>query len=238
MESSARPPKAKSEEKKKTPYVKFGEFLRKYRVPVLVVFGAGVLAVLAVAAGTAITDSALKASTARLEKLDADYQSYSSEQDTTKKAALEKALLPSIDAIVKKGPRLFAAQKALSYRAKIEEADKDWASAEKDWLAISAAAPDSYLAPIAIQGAAVAAEEQGASDRAAANYKKLIDTYASKSIGIPHAYFALGRIAEESKDYASALVSYQKIVSTWPDSDWTKLATDRIIFIKSRGLAK
>jgi tetratricopeptide (TPR) repeat protein len=238
MESPARPPKAKSEEKKKTPYVKFAEFLRKYRVPVLVVFGAGLLAVLVIAAGTAIMDSALKASTARLEKLDADYQAYSGEQDAAKKAALEKTLLPSIDAIVKKGQKQFAAQKALSYRARIAEANKDWASAEKDWLAISMAAPDSYLAPVAIQGAAVAAEEQGASDRAAANYKNLIDRYATKSIGIPHAYFALGRIAEESKDYASAMVSYQKIVSTWPDSDWTKLATDRIIFIKSRGLAK
>jgi tetratricopeptide (TPR) repeat protein len=194
--------------------------------------------VLGVGIGTAIIDSAVTASTTRLEKLETDYQLYSNEQDTVKKADLEKALLVSVDAIVKKGPHLFAAQKALIYKAKIEETKNDWSSAEKDWLAIAAAVPNSYLAPIALQGAAVDAEELDANDRAIADYQKLIDKYGSKAIGIPHAYFALGRIAEQSKDYASALVSYQKIVSTWPDDDWTKLATDRIIFIKSHGLSK
>jgi tetratricopeptide (TPR) repeat protein len=238
MESSARPLKAKPEEKKKTPYVRFADFLRKYRVPVLAAFGLAALVVLGVAVGTAIKDSAVKASTTRLEKLDADFAAYSGEQDAAKKATLENALLDSIDSIVKKGPRQYSAQKALAYRARIRENSKDWVSAEKDWLAIAEAVPESYLAPIALQGAAVAAEEQGAIDRASADFKKLIDKYGKVSVGIPHAHFALGRMAEQSKDYASALVSYQKIVSTWPDSDWTKLATDRIIFMKSRGLAK
>jgi tetratricopeptide (TPR) repeat protein len=238
MDNPERTPKAKPAEKNKTPYVQFAEFLRKYRIPVLVVFGLAVLAVLAVGVGTAIMDSTVKTSTARLEKLEADYLQYSNEQDTVKKADLEKALLASADAIVKKGPRLFAAQKALTYKAKIEESKNDWGSAEKDWLAIVAAAPDSYLAPVALQGAAAAAEELGAADRTIADYQKLIGKYGSTAVGIPHAYFALGRIAEQSKDYAAALVSYQKIVSTWPDGDWTKLATDRIIFMKSHGLSK
>jgi tetratricopeptide (TPR) repeat protein len=238
MESPAQSPKAKHEEKKKTPYVRFAEFLRKYRLAVLIVVGAGLLVVLGVGIGTAISSAALKASTARLEKLDADFQAYMGEQDAAKKADLEKGLLGSVDAVLKKGQRSFAGQKALSYRARIAESKKDWAPAEKDWLAIVAAAPDSYLAPVALQGAAVAAEEQGAADRAAEDYKKLIDKYGSKAVGIAHAHFALGRLAEQSKDYASAMVSYQKIVSTWPDSDWTKLATDRIIFLKSRGLSK
>jgi tetratricopeptide (TPR) repeat protein len=238
MDNPERTAKAKPAEKKKTPYAQFADFLRKYRLPVLIVFGLAVLAVLGVGIGTAIIDSAVTASTTRLEKLETDYQLYSNEQDTVKKADLEKALLVSVDAIVKKGPHLFAAQKALIYKAKIEETKNDWSSAEKDWLAIAAAVPNSYLAPIALQGAAVDAEELDANDRAIADYQKLIDKYGSKAIGIPHAYFALGRIAEQSKDYASALVSYQKIVSTWPDDDWTKLATDRIIFIKSHGLSK
>lgn len=238
MDSTANSPKARPSEKKKTPYVKFAEFLRKYRVPVLAVFGAAILAVLAIAVGTAIKDSAVKASTTRLEKLDADFAAYSGEQDATKKAALEKALIASIEETVKKGSRQYAGQKALAYKARIEETNKDWAAAEKDWLAIAAAAPDSYLAPVALQGAAVAAEELGAPDRATADYKKLIDKYGKASVGIAHAHFALGRIAEQAKDYASAMVSYQKIVSTWPASDWTKLATDRIIFMKSHGLSK
>jgi len=238
MDNPARSSKAKAEENKKTFYVKFADFLRKYRYAVLALFGAAILAVVGVAVGTAIKDSAVKASTARLEKLDADFAAYSSEQDAAKKDALEKALLASADDIARRGPRLYAAQKAMVYKAKIEESKKDWTEAEKDWLAIASAVPESYLAPVALQGAAVDAEELGSVDRATADYKRLIDKYSANAIGIPHAYFALGRLAEQQKDYAAAMASYQKIVSSWPDDDWTKLATDRIIFLKSRGLAK
>jgi len=238
MDKSARPSKARPEEKQKSLYVRFSDFLRKYRVFVLAVFGVVILSLLAVFVVTAMRDSAVKASTARLEKLDADFAAYSSEQDASKKADLEKTLMASADDIVKRGPRLYAAQKALMYKARIEASDKNWAASEKDWLAIVDAVPESYLAPIALQGAATAAEEGGGPDRAAADYRKLVDKYASAAIGIPHAYFALGRLAEQKKDYAGALVSYQKIAAAWPDDDWTKLATDRIIFLKSRGLTK
>ncbi len=238
MDSPARPPKAKPEEKKKTAYHRFADFLRKYRVPILALAAAALVAAIAVGIGTAISSAAVEASTARLEKLDADYQAYSGEADSAKKAELKKGLLDSIDAIVKKGSRLFAAQEALAYRARLEAADKDWAGAEKDWLAIAAAAPAGYLAPVALQQAAVAAEEQGAADRARDDYKKLVDKYSKTSIGIAHAYFALGRLAEGAKDYPAAMEAYRKIASTWPDGDWTKLATDRIIFLEARGLSK
>jgi len=237
MDNSAHSPKAKAVEKK-TPYMKFHDFLRKYRVFVLGIFGAAMLALIGIAVATAISDAAVKAATASMEKLDASYSAYEAEQDQAKKADLEKALLISIDSVIKKWPHRFAALRAQGYRAKIEEAKKDWASSEQDWLALAAAAPDAYLAPVALQGAATAAEEQGASDRAAADYRKLVDKYGDKTIGIPHAYFALGRLAEQSKDYPAAMTSYQKVVSTWPDGDWTKLATDRIIFLKSQGLSK
>jgi tetratricopeptide (TPR) repeat protein len=237
MDSPARSPKAKATEKK-TPYTRFADFLRKYRVYVLAVFGAGLLALIGVAVGTMLSDAAVKASTASMEKLDAAFASYSTEQDQTKRADLEKAFLASADDVIKRWPHRFASQRAQVYRAKIEESKKDWASAEKDWLALAAAAPDSYLAPVALESAALAAEEQGAPDRAIADYRKLVDKYGDKTIGIPHAYFAIGRLSEQSKDYAAATTAYQKVVSTWPDGDWTKLATDRILFMKSHGLSK
>jgi tetratricopeptide (TPR) repeat protein len=235
--STAHSPKAKAGEKK-TPYMKFHDFLRKYRVLVLCFFGAAMLALIGVAVVTAISDAAVKAATAGMEKLDADYSAYEAEQDQAKKTDLQKAVLVSIDEVVKKWPRRFAALRAQAYRAKIEESKKDWASAEKDWLAVAADSPESYLAPVALQAAATAAEEQGAPDRATADYKKLVDKYGDKAIGIPHAYFSLGRLAEQSKDYAAAMTAYQKVVSTWPDGDWTKLSTDRILFLKSQGLSK
>jgi tetratricopeptide (TPR) repeat protein len=235
MDNPARSPKAKE---KKTIYVKFSDFLRKYRILVLALFGAALLALIGIAVGTALSDASLKASTSSMEKLDADYAAYSTEQDQTKKTDLEKAFLVSADNVIKQWPRRFASQRAMVYKAKIEESKKDWVSAEKDWLALASASPNSYLAPVALQGAALAAEEQGAADRAMADYRKLVDKYSDKTIGIPHAYFSIGRLAEQSKDYAAAMTAYQKIVSAWPDGDWTKLATDRILFLKSHGLSK
>jgi tetratricopeptide (TPR) repeat protein len=237
MDTSARPTKAKSSEKK-TFYVKFSDFLRKYRMIVLIIFGAALVAVVGVAVSTAIKDSQLKASTASLEKLDADYSTYSSEQDPAKKADLEKSFITLADQMSKKWQGRYAGQKALAYKAKIEESNKDWAAAEKDWLDIVSSAPSSYLAPIALQGAATAAEEQGAVDRAIADYRKLVDKYSDQTIGMPHAYFSLGRLSEQSKDYTAALTAYQKVASSWPESDWTKLATDRILFMKSSGMIK
>ena len=238
MDNPTRFPNSKPEGKKKTLYSRFADFLRKYRVVVFAFFGVAILVVLGVFILTEVKSATVKDSSARLEKLDADFATYSEEQDAVKKADLEKALLATADDLVRHGPRLYAAQKALVYKAKIAASKKDWATAEKEWLAIATAVPESYLAPVALEGAATSAEELGVDDRAIADYKKLIDKYGSTAIGIPHAYFALGRIAERQKDNAAALVSYQKIVSSWPDDDWTKLATNRIIFIKSKGLSK
>jgi tetratricopeptide (TPR) repeat protein len=237
MDSSAQSPKARSGEKK-TAYTKFSDFLKRYRIVLFVVFGLAMLALIGVTVATVISDAALKSSAASMEKLEADFSAYQSEQDQAKKDALEKSVLASADAVAKQWKGRFAALRALSYEAKIAESKKSWADAEKNWLAIVDSAPDSYLAPVALHAAANAAEEQGANDRALADYRKLVDKYGEKTVGIAHAYFSIGRLSEGTKDYAAAMTAYQKIVSTWPDSDWTKLATDRILFLKSHGLSK
>jgi len=237
MDATTRAQAGRSAEKK-TFYTRLSDFLRKFRVIIIAAFAAIVLAIAVIAIVSAINEGAANASSARAEKLVDDYDAYLGESDQAKKAELEKAVLASADEIASKWPRLFAAQRARSIKADVFESKEDWASAEKEWLAAVDAAPTSYLAPIALQRAATAAEELGASDRAVDCYKRLIAKYEGATIGIPHAYFALGRLAEGSKDYAAAMENYKKIVSTWPDDDWTKLATDRIIALKSRGLAK
>jgi tetratricopeptide (TPR) repeat protein len=237
MDSPDKSPRAKPAEKK-TAYMKFSDFLRKNRIVVLGAFAVAMLALVGIAIYTFASDQALKAATASMEKLEADYSSYEGEKDQAKKAELEKALIASADEAAKKWKSRFAAQRALSYKARIAEAKKDWAEAEKAWLDVADRSPDSYLAPVALRSAAKDAEEQGAADRALAAYRKLVDKHSSDAIGIPHAYFSIGRLSEGAKDYAGAMAAYQKVVSTWPESDWTKLATDRILFLKSRGLTK
>ncbi|MBL8967187.1 MAG: tetratricopeptide repeat protein [Spirochaetaceae bacterium] len=237
MDTAIRPPKHEAEEKK-TFNQKLADFLRKYRTILLAVLVAAVVAVVGVAVWTAVSNSRANASTARVERLTEDMSAWAAEQDAAKKAEAEKALVAGLDEVVATWSRSFAAGRALAMRARLNEEKKDWAAAEKDWNEAAARFPKTFLAPVAIQNAAAAAEERGAAEAAAAYYKRLVDNYSGKSVGIPHAYFSLGRLAEESKDYAAALGHYEKIVASYPDDDWTKLAKDRILFLKSRGLAK
>ncbi|HTX71759.1 MAG TPA: tetratricopeptide repeat protein [Rectinemataceae bacterium] len=239
MDTASRSPKAKAaaEEKKHISH-HVADFLRKYRVVLLGILAAVVLVIIGVAVWTAISDSRAKSSTLAIEKAEDAFSAYQAESDQTKKPELEKQLLASLDSVIKSWPHLYAAQKAYTIEAKLAEDKKDWEGAEKAWLAASLVLPTDFLAPLALQSAATAAEERGASDKAAEYYKRLVDKYNGSSIGIPHAFFALGRISEEAKDYGSAVGYYEKIVAGYPDDDWTKLAKDRILFLKSQGLLK
>jgi tetratricopeptide (TPR) repeat protein len=237
MDSAPRSPKAQAEEKK-TPAQTVAEFLKKNRIALLALFGLVAAAVIGVAVWTSIRSAAVKASSARIEKLDEDFLAFKGEQDLAKKAQLEKTLVASADEMFKKWPRLLAGQRAAGIKARVLEEKKDWAGAEKEWLASANSLPTSYFAPIALQRAAASAEERDAPEKAAEYYLRVVDKYASKTVGIPHAYFALGRLAEQAQDFAGAAVYYEKIVSVFPDDDWTKLAKDRILSMKSRSLAK
>lgn len=223
---------------KKTFSEKLSDFLRANRILLLSILGALVLGIAAVAIVTGITNAQANSSSERIEALTQDLGTWASEQDPNKKAEAEKLLVASLTEVTTKWPRQFAAARAYSLLARIAEQNKDWTSAEKDWMAVADKFPSTYLAPIALQNAAVAAEERGANDAALAHYKAFTDKYVGKSVGIPHAYFSMGRIAEDSKDYASALVSYEKLASIYPDDDWTKLAKDRIIFLKATNTGK
>jgi tetratricopeptide (TPR) repeat protein len=239
MDSAPRSGKAKAaaEEKNHISH-HVADFLRRFRSVLIGILGAVILAVIVIAIWTAIVDARLKSSTLAIENAENSLSTYQNEQDQTKRADLLKSLQASLDNVIAKWPGLYAGQKAHTIKAKLDEDTKDWEGAEKEWLAAANMLKTDFLAPIALQGAATAAEERGADDKAAQYYKKLISLYSKKSIGIPHAYFALGRISEESKDYTAAVGYYEKIVASYPDDDWTKLAKDRILFLKSQGLVK
>ena len=55
---------------------------------------------------------------------------------------------------------------------------------------------------------------------------------------LAHAHFSLGRLAEGSKEYGAAVEHYEKLSANFADSDWTRLAKDRIIYLKASSAAK
>lgn len=213
-------------------------FLRKNRILLVVILGV-LVAVLLVITGYSIVDGKRATAAAiKVEQLAEQITTWSNTEDKAKKAELAKPITEGLQAVVKAYPRQFAAARALTLLARMAESDKDWATGEKTWLTIYERFPKMYMAPIALQNAAVAAEERGAPDQAMAHYKLVVEKYAGKTVGIAHSYFSLGRLAEESKDYSQALTYYNKVVSDYPGDDWTKFAKDRIIAIKAQGSGK
>jgi len=237
MDSVPASPKRTAEEKKTFLQI-VSDFIRANRVALLAILAGIVIVLVSILVYTSVRGAVIRTSTTRIEKLQDDATAYETEQDQAKKAELETALIAGLDETAAKWPKLFAGQKAHALKAGILAAKKDWAGAEAEWLAAAASRPTSYLAPIALQEAAVAAEERGSPESAKALYERFLKEYPNAVSGIPHAHFALGRLSEDAKDYVAAIASYEKIVATYPDSDWTKLAKDRILFINSRGLAK
>jgi len=231
---AAAPNKAAREEKPSI-HSYLNDFLRKNRIAVISVFTAGLLAVLATAAWTILDQRAASRSAQALEKVEVSLREwYAMDQGP---AATEKAneILAALDSIRSKYGKRYAAQKAVVLAGRIKARNGDWAAAENLFRQASELNPAGFLAGYALQEAAVAAEERRDNQTAIDLWTRVIET-AGGSVGIPHAHFALGSLYEETKQYDQAKAQYEKLTAAYPDNDWTKLARNRIIHLKSQGL--
>jgi len=217
---------------------KLSDFIGKHKPLFIAVAGVIAAALLFIGVFSIVSNSVTNSSARAMELARTKITTYSAETDTTKKADLEKALIADFDSIAKKWPASFAAQEALYSEASLYASKKEWANAEKAALSAAGKLPRTYLAPFALELAAIASEEQGKPDAAMDTYSRLIAQYKTDTPNIPHAYFSLARLKEGKSDWKGALENYDKLVSSYPDSDWAKLAKDRQIFLKSKGYNK
>jgi TolA-binding protein len=214
------------------------DFIGKHKVVFIAAAAAVVAALLFIGIFSIVSNSVANSSARAMEQARDKITAYGAESDAAKKADLEKALIVDLDAVVKKWPGSFSAQEALYSEASLYASKKDWVNSEKVALAATAKLPKTYLAPLALELAAIAAEEQSKPDVAMDYYSKLIAQYKEDTPNIPHAYFSIARLKEAKSDWKGALASYDKLVSTYPDSDWAKLAKDRQIYLRSKGYDK
>ncbi len=217
---------------------KISDFISKRRVLFLSILGAILAVVLAVGAYTLITQSVRDNSSRALEVARAKVTAWAEETDEAKKAELDAALHGELDTIIAKWAKSFAAQQSLYIKASLFSSKQDWVNAEKYYLDAASLLPKTYLAPIALENAAVSAEEQGKADKAFEYYGKIIADYVSDVPNLAHAHFSLGRLSEAKQDWKAALEHYQKLQSDFASSDWALLAKNRIIFLKAQGYDK
>ena len=222
-------------EEKPSIHSRLNNFLRKYRGTVVAVFAASILAVVVAAVWTIVGERIDSRSAQALEKVEASLQEwYGMDQGPE---ATEKAneILAALDSIRSKYGKRYAAQKAVVLAGRTQARNGNWAEAEKLFRQAADMKKNSLLAGVALQEAAVAAEEHGDAQAAIELWTRVLGTEAL-AVGIPHAHFALGSLYEEAKQFDKAKAEYDKLTSEFPDNDWTKLARNRIILLKSQGL--
>jgi len=217
---------------------KLSDFVSKKRVIFLSVAGAILAVLVFVGIYTVVTGSIATKSSRAMEEARTKIASWNSESEAAKKAELETAIIADLDAVAKKWPRSFAAQQALFTKAGLYVVKKDWENAEKTSLEAASRLPQTYLAPIALESAAVAAEEQGKADAAFEYYSKIVAQHKEDTPNLAHAFFSLARLSEAKSDWKTALENYNKVLADSPDSDWAKLSKDRIIYLKAQGYDK
>jgi len=119
-------------------------------------------------------------------------------------------------------------------RANLNYQEKEWNKSIVDFKLLASDYPNSYLAPISLTNAASAYEELKEIKNAIEIYQLVIEKYLGTSPEIPNIYFSIGRLYEQNQDTNAALVEYNNLVDTFPDSNWTNLARSRIIYLESK----
>ncbi len=237
MESKANIIKPGTEEKK-TFVQKLSDFIVKNKAVFISITGSilGILLVFGVYSfiASSVSNKSLRAMEVARTKI----ASWNNEGDEAKKGEIEKTIVADLDLVIKKWPRSFSAQQALYTKAGLFAMKKDWENAEKTNLAAANLLPKTYLAPLALENAAVAAEERGQADTALTYYQKIVDTYKEDTPNLAHAHFSLGRLFESKKDWKNALANYDKLISSFAGSEWALLAKDRVVYLKAQGLDK
>jgi tetratricopeptide (TPR) repeat protein len=141
-------------------------------------------------------------------------------------------LLSELDTFNKKNKKGFAGGKAWSITAQIYSAKEDWYNAEEAWLNSAKMGDKTYLAPLALFNAAVAAEELGKLEQAIVYLEKAI-AHPYEFPSAPRAQFSIGRLYEQLNNYPAAAEAYRSVLINWQNIPiWPHLARSRIIAIE------
>jgi len=226
-----------NKEEKKSSSERFVDFISKNRRIIIGLGIAIVLIIVAIGIYTAVSGNIASASSRAMELADQKALQWSQETDEEKRAEIESSLIAELDSVAQKWPRTLAAQRALLRKAALLSQKKEYAEAEKTALEAYRRNKKSYVAPIALELAAVAAEEAGNTDAALEHYTLITKDYKKDNPAAAHAFFNLGRIKEAKGDYKGAIEAYNQLIASFGDSEWAMLAKNRVIYLNAQGLA-
>ncbi|MBN2443415.1 MAG: tetratricopeptide repeat protein [Spirochaetales bacterium] len=181
-------------------------------------------------------DRNIKQTSAQLsEEAQDTYTDWISESDENKKTRIEEELLENLAQIIKQYPNQYATQRALSIRASLYAEKSEWENAARDYRDLAESFPKSFYSPISYINAAVCYEELNDLDSALAMLKKVVESYKN-SYDVPYALYMMGRLSEKRGKNSEAEEYYTQITKDeYSYSNWSKLAQNRIIYLKIEG---
>jgi tetratricopeptide (TPR) repeat protein len=214
---------------------KIGDLIQKNRMRLLVALGAIVLIIAGFIIFSVVKEKTLSNALSKLDALSHRYEalsaSISGEEEMSVSQLSELAVLVVEITEFENHNSGFAAARAYSISANINMDQKNWLLAEEKWLKAAEAAPKSYLAPIAIYNAAVAAEEQENIEKAIAYYSRAAG-YGDSFPASARAQFSVGRLEESRNNRDLAISAYRNLLAKWPDDPiWPNLAQNRLLIL-------
>jgi tetratricopeptide (TPR) repeat protein len=225
--------KKEKSDKDTTVNERFNGFVKNYRVPIFIILGAILLALMGFIAVFSVSNALRKKATSEVEELISRYEALLPlPEDGTASPDME-SLLSDIEAFAKKTPG-YAGGRAWAMLAAIYGEKKEWPETEVAWAGAAKAAGKTYLAPIAWFNAAVAAEEQGRNEQAIEYYAKSLESPASFP-SAPQAQFSIGRLKEGTGDREGALEAYRALISELSyNTVWKNFAQSRILALEAQ----
>ena len=215
---------------------KLNDFIQKNRSKFFIGLIAVIVILLGFIIGLTLKDKAQEKALSQIDGFESRYKEISESIDeATAESSMQgdiDALLDDLSGFIRKNSG-FAVAKAHYLSANIYADQKKWAEAEKIWIEAARVAEKSYLAPLSVFNAAVAAEEQGNIDAAIAYYTRALN-YGTSFYASARAQFSIGRLEEARNNRVAALEAYLNLVNKWPDDPlWANLAQSRIIVLSN-----
>jgi tetratricopeptide (TPR) repeat protein len=217
---------------------KINAFIQRNRKSIFLSMGIIVFLLAGSVAVLSISDVLRKKAIADIGELTKRYEKLRLE--ITDDSRVDESKAPDAEALLEdlnnftKGKSGFAGGKAWSIIAQIHRDRKEWPQAEDAWLNAAKSSLNTYLGPVSLFNAAVAAEEQGKRKQAVEHYEKSLSVPVEFPAA-PHAQFAIGRLYEEMDDFPAAIEAYRLVLNKWPNiTIWVNLANSRIIALETR----
>jgi tetratricopeptide (TPR) repeat protein len=210
---------------------KINEFSHKNKRGIIIFTGAVFILLAGLIVFLSLQDVFNKKAIAEAEELNVRFQELRYFTNDENYTAEIKTFLSDTEAFAKNKSG-YAASKAWSMAAQIYSSRNEWQKAEETWLNAAKAGDKTYLSPISLFNAAVAAEEQGKIELAIELLQKSID-HKFEFPAAPRAQFSIGRLYEQLGDYPAAVESYRTVMINWQNVPvWQYLARSRIIAIE------